>query len=581
MLWHIGNTTVRTPYRLAEALRVLTSSPLAGNLSGKDQEQAFAELLHYSYVVEVARISEGADASDLGRKWRSALSQLGFVTPQLTRGVASGSIDPELLKTTRGVEGLSGRPFEVTPNGLRLAKANSVVQQQECFLRSLVTYRIPSVLESRYRANQFSPLAFVLAVFDRLAAVDEDPRISFEEFALHIQTKTPDAGIESVVASLLEYRRERIAAAGRVREFDRGQYQKAAKKVGREVGTFNDYADVNFRYLKATGLFRSSARGLVISPLKQELANLILGTVKDFSKDDTGYLQSLWNGASLPTDDPENAITVLMDLTNRLTAAGEVVDEVAEDLPAADLEIERHKLEERLQKLDEETFAKEQASKVEEILAWMDVVSTRRSVSLPDGTVLSIPKGEYPAYLEWVIWRAFLAMNSLVRSPWECRNFDIDQDFLPVHCAAAGRPDMVFEFENAVIVVEVTLTRSSRQEAAEGEPVRRHVAEYAEQFVDNPDKRVFGLFIAIDIDSNTAHTFRYGEWYRADDSKIVLDIVPMRLSHFQDLLRAGQTDLDAMPEKLVAILKECRSWATQEAPEWKRRIALEVERACR
>jgi hypothetical protein len=140
---------------------------------------------------------------------------------------------------------------------------------------------------------------------------------------------------------------------------------------------------------------------------------------------------------------------------------------------------------------------------------------------------------------------------------------------------------MVFEFEDAVIVVEVTLTRSSRQEAAEGEPVRRHVAEYAEQFVDNPDKRVFGLFIAIDIDSNTAHTFRYGEWYRADDSKIVLDIVPMRLSHFQDLLRAGQTDLDAMPEKLVAILKECRSWATQEAPEWKRRIALEVERACR
>lgn len=85
MLWHIGNTTVRTPYRLAEALRVLTSSPLAGNLSGRDQEQAFAELLHYSDVVEVARISEGADASDLGRKWRSALSQLGFVTPQLTR----------------------------------------------------------------------------------------------------------------------------------------------------------------------------------------------------------------------------------------------------------------------------------------------------------------------------------------------------------------------------------------------------------------------------------------------------------------------------------------------------------------
>jgi len=31
MLWHIGNTTVRTPYRLQEALRVLLASPFNGN----------------------------------------------------------------------------------------------------------------------------------------------------------------------------------------------------------------------------------------------------------------------------------------------------------------------------------------------------------------------------------------------------------------------------------------------------------------------------------------------------------------------------------------------------------------------
>ncbi len=73
MLWHIGNTTVRTPYRLAEALRVLASSPLAGNLSGRDQEQVFAELLHYSDVVEVARIAEGADASDLALLWQKCI----------------------------------------------------------------------------------------------------------------------------------------------------------------------------------------------------------------------------------------------------------------------------------------------------------------------------------------------------------------------------------------------------------------------------------------------------------------------------------------------------------------------------
>ena len=37
MLWHIGNTTVRTPYRLGAALRSLQGSPLNGNLSGPEQ----------------------------------------------------------------------------------------------------------------------------------------------------------------------------------------------------------------------------------------------------------------------------------------------------------------------------------------------------------------------------------------------------------------------------------------------------------------------------------------------------------------------------------------------------------------
>lgn len=38
-LWHLGNTTVRTPYRLRDALLVLQGSPLNGNISGREQEE--------------------------------------------------------------------------------------------------------------------------------------------------------------------------------------------------------------------------------------------------------------------------------------------------------------------------------------------------------------------------------------------------------------------------------------------------------------------------------------------------------------------------------------------------------------
>ncbi len=81
--WYLGNTTIRNPYRLKEGLRVLVSSSLHGNLDGWEHESQFAHLLHAAGVVNVKRIQENAsaDASDVGRKWRAALMQLGFITP--------------------------------------------------------------------------------------------------------------------------------------------------------------------------------------------------------------------------------------------------------------------------------------------------------------------------------------------------------------------------------------------------------------------------------------------------------------------------------------------------------------------
>jgi hypothetical protein len=133
---------------------------------------------------------------------------------------------------------------------------------------------------------------------------------------------------------------------------------------------------------------------------------------------------------------------------------------------------------------------------------------------------------------------------------------------------------MVFEFEEAIIVVEVTLTASSRQEAAEGEPVRRHVAQYTEE----AHKPVFGLFIALQIDSNTAHTFRAGDWYLPDDSKLSLDIVPLTLTDFHEFLASGRHRLPEMPRLLRQLLVECRAKANQDAPTWKQSIRSVVRR---
>lgn len=573
MLWHIGNTTVRTPYRLRDALKVLRGSPLHGNISGRKQENSFAVLLHSEGILNAPRIEAEEDASDLGRKWRAALSQLGFIMPQLTRGTVSGSIDKRLPSFIANFEELSGRPYEITPNGYRLVQAESIRSQQDCFLRSLAIYRIPSLIEKKYTGDVFSPLRFVLHVIHSLSEEGLEPILSFHEFALFVQNSTPSDGVEYVVKKLKDYRDGRGKAKGNVNHYDREFYEKIAALINRNANTLKDYADLSFRYLKATGLFRNAGRGIVLSPSRVPLATLLREEVEDILTDEE-YFGSLWNGATLPTDNVEYSFTVVRDLALNLISRGVEIEIPTQDTSLYDLERQRHLLEEKILQLDEQDYANQQADKLDEILAWLNAFRLRRPVNLPDGSTISIPKGEGPAYLEWVIWRAFLAIDSLCNKPWETRRFQIDQDFLPVHCAPGNGPDMVFEFQNAVIVVEVTLTSSSRQEAAEGEPVRRHLAQYTEQ----SRKPVYGLFIAVTIDSNTAHTFRSGDWFLNDNEKINLSIVPMPLSDFEDFLASGKGRLSEMPQILKQLIIECRSYANQEAPAWKSAIGQTVKR---
>ena len=116
------------------------------------------------------------------------------------------------------------------------------------------------------------------------------------------------------------------------------------------------------------------------------------------------------------------------------------------------------------------------------------------------------------------------AVNSAVfdngNKPYEVRGFKLDSDFMPVSAAGGGKGDLYCEFDDFTILTEVTMSTSSRQEAMEGEPVRRHVSDAVLKY----EKPVYGMFIAVRIDTNTAETFRHGIWYAKGDMKQRLDI---------------------------------------------------------
>lgn len=266
-------------------------------------------------------------------------------------------------------------------------------------------------------------------------------------------------------------------------------------------------------------------------------------------------LKALTTGAALPTDDIDVAKKVLTDLMKQMKARHIVFD--ISDLPlntAAEVNIARIRLEEILAQTDEINYAADQKNKWQEISDYMSLlIKGGGKKEYDDDYIIEVPKDETPAYLEWTLWRAALAINHLVNMPYEVRGFRLDSDFLPVTAAGGGKGDLYCEYDKYMILTEVTMSTSSRQEAMEGEPVRRHVSDAVLKY----DKPVYGMFIAVKIDTNTAETFRHGIWYAKGDIQQRLIILPITLEQFQSFFVNLFKTNQAKPEKLVELINSC------------------------
>lgn len=552
--WQLGNTSVRSAMRIRDGLVAYSTSGIQGNIRKGEGDVAFRRLLG-----ECGVVSLGEDSTNsVGRKWRSAMGKLGFIYPDLRRnlGVAQAYI---------------GQVDHITPAGWNLIRAETVAAMQECYLRAMVTPLEPA----DYRT--FSPLCWTLALLLELERRGEEAAVSFIEMARIVQTTTPLDGVSETVDRILELRVQRNAAE-RKRPFDRTVYEQGAVALGCKPHTFNDYADMNMRYLKATGMVQSKGKGIVLVPEKRSLAIALTQELLT-NKPIIELYQSLCNGTALPTDNVTVAYQVLEDLLHQIHHYGisYSIEGKLLDTPAHINQV-RYEIEELIAEKKEEIYAAKQAENWVEIAAYMDLIASRRDrMKLSEDVEIRVPRTEAPAYLEWSLWRAFLAINTLANKPYEVRRFKIDQDFMPVSTAPGNGPDLIAEFEDCVIVIEVTLSESSRQEAMEGEPVRRHVADLMQQY----NKPVYGLFIANRIDSNTAETFRIGVWYTRDDERLELHIVPFTLAQFSSFFKSIFSKGTATPQAVIDLMVVCEALRHGcEAPAWKNAISQTVAACC-
>ena len=548
VIWMVGNNGMRNPNRIMDGFRVFSESPFVGHLR-KENEIEFTKLLNEKGIIHN---EEGKDESGShARKWRLVFSRSGLIYPQ--------------LKSSEGQQSDLGPLDDITPFGRAFLKADTYPAIQEFFLRAMSVEQVAV----NKGTSHFSPLRWILAIMVELEKRTGTSELSRIEFALWGHTTTPEDGLSNVVDKILDLRKRRSTASYK-NVFDKNEIKLRGKDYKGKSGNFVDYADMNMRYLRISGVLQRKGRGLIIAPAKHLLAEaLAKSTVSTRPLIDEYRL--LCNGAPLPTDNENVAKSVLNDLMRQMKERRIAFD--ISDLPLdtpAEINIARRRLENIIAQTDEIQYAQTQCDQWKEISDYMSLLIKGGGKTVYDeDNAIEVPKDETPAYLEWTLWRASLAIDHLVNMPYEVRGFKLDSDFMPVSAAGGGKGDLYCEFEDFTILTEVTMSTSSRQEAMEGEPVRRHVSDAVLKY----DKPVYGMFIAVRIDTNTAETFRHGIWYAKDDVKQRLDIVPLTLAQFQKYFVAMFDANKANPETVRDLLVECESQRDiLEAPFWKKYI---------
>ena len=552
-IWLAGNTGLRNPNRIQDGFAVFANSPYVGNLHGRDNEIGFMRLLDEKGIIQN---ENGKDESGShARKWRLMFSRNGFIYPQ--------------IKKKDGVQEELGPLDEITPFGRTFLKADTYPAVQECFLRSMSIEQYPMPNKTHY----FSPLRWLLAIMLELERRTGSSELSRIEFALWGHTTNPSYNVDEVVDRILDLRQRRTAAPAK-RSFDKKEIVARGENYDKKSDNFLDYSDMNMRYLRISGILQRKGRGLIIVPTKHVIAEKLAKATAS-SEPIIEQYKMLCMGAPLPTDNKEIAKSLLDDLIKQMRERHILFD--ISDLPlntAAEINIARQRIENILTQTDEIQYAKEQCNQWQEIRDYMTLlIKGGGKLVYDEDAAIEVPKDETPAYLEWTLWRAALAIDHMVNKPYEVRGFKLDSDFMPVSAAGGGKGDLYCEFEEFTILTEVTMSTSSRQEAMEGEPVRRHVSDAVLKY----DKPVYGMFIAVRIDTNTAETFRHGVWYAKGDVKQRLNILPLTLAQFKDYFVAMFKADKASPEKLRDLILQCESRRDLlEAPTWKRYIDTTV-----
>lgn len=410
-------------------------------------------------------------------------------------------------------------------------------RKEEVFLRQLLKFQIPSPY------HKPSPLAadfWVKPYLELIRLIRELGTLKFDELQIFGMQMTNWHKFDEIVRKIEAFRSKKLENKGNYRGFKRdyiyGELQtlfadriaegkiktRESKEVSLEKflatqsGNMRDYADACFRYLRATGLVSVSHIGKSLSIVRERTddVDFILKTIgRDpvFVDDEVRYVSYLGDAAQprLFTDDRDVLLARLRKEYPYVKTGDGLSTEKLKDL-LADC-IDRQKA----------SAIDEQVRSIKDYKLYDEIQHTFEHIK-------SNELFDAPLMLEWNTWRAMTMIDG-----GEIKaNLNFDDYGKPLSTAQGNMPDIVCDYGDFLLSVEVTMASGQRQYEAEGEPVSRHLGKMKK----NTGKTCYCLFVAPRI--NEACVAYFFSLYQANISyyggRSV--IVPLPLDTFQKML---------------------------------------------
>ena len=422
---------------------------------------------------------------------------------------------------------------ELTPAGENLLASR---RTDEVFLRQMLKFQIPSP----YHKPTTKAAHFCIKPFlEMLRLVRTMGSLKFDELQIFGMQLTDWHDFNKVVRKIEHFRVAKAENKGNYKKFKTEYLHKELRKIFNDrirrgetkTRESNDtslanflttqssnmryYADACFRYLRATGLVSVSyiGKSLSIVPERIEDVDYILKTV---SRDPVNFVKEADYVEYLGKADTPKLLT---DDRKRLT------ERIRQEFHQATALVDKtEQLKDRLAELID-------ARKTETINAQIANIKNYKEFDDIQQTFAQIENNtlfDAPLMMEWNTWRAMTMLDGGdIRA-----NLNFDDYGRPLSTAAGNMADIVCDYGDYMVCVEVTLASGQRQYNTESEPVARHLGKLKA----SSGKPCYCLFVAPTINAACISHFYTLHHVNIEMYGGKATIIPMPLNVFQKML---------------------------------------------